>query len=90
MCSKNIDLKRKTWKEHNKTIEECIMRWAKITSGAHETSQKHKQVLLSKKKQYEQCIGTCKIEMCNGILKTNREQDVNNEPAEWIQPSYEH
>lgn len=58
------------------------MRWAKITSGAHRTSQKHKQVLISRKTQYEQHIGTCKMEMCNGILKTNGEQDVNNEAAE--------
>lgn len=30
------------------------------------------------------------MEMCNGILKTNGEQDVNNEAAEWIQYNYEH
>lgn len=58
------------------------MRWAKITSGAHETSQKHKQVLISRKMQSERCMQTCKMEMCNRILKTNGEQDVNNEAAE--------
>lgn len=59
------------------------MRWAKITSGAHETSQKHKQVLISRKTQSERRMRTCKMEMCNSVLKTNGEQDVNNEAAEW-------
>lgn len=40
--------------------------------------------------QYEQRIKVCKMEMCNGILKTNGKEDVNKEATEWIQHSYEH
>lgn len=57
------------------------MRWDEITSGSYETAQNHKQVLISGKMQHKQCIRTCKMEICNGILKTNEEQGVNNGAA---------
>ena len=58
-----------------------MVRWTKITSGAYEATQKHKQVLVRGKKQHKQYIRTRKMEMCKGILKTNGEQDVNNSAA---------
>lgn len=51
-----------------------MMRWAKITSDAYKAAQNHKQVLIGGKTHHKQYKSSCKMEMCNGILKTNREQ----------------
>lgn len=60
-CSKSIDKKKKKkLKKHNESIEEYIMRWAKITSGGHKTSEKHKQVLTSEKPNMSNALGLVK------------------------------
>lgn len=81
MC---VKVKSKTFKSHRwveKGMKKWMTIWAKITSGAYEAARKHKQVFIRGKMQHKQCIRTCKMELCNGILKTNREQDVNNGAA---------